>query len=104
MTLLRCRAEKTRDVLIMLVHIAQAPTIHSLTTSKGFYDVRRIREALSERQRRYLLFCHASQVVITVSASWPATGENHSFGQVFYRGDIMNTMASSLDVRATKKR
>ncbi|KAG0719230.1 hypothetical protein GWK47_050902 [Chionoecetes opilio] len=53
------RAEDA-DVLIMLVHHSSS-TNHPLflTTSKGFYDVRRIREALSERQRRYLLFCHA---------------------------------------------
>ncbi|KAE8301169.1 hypothetical protein D5F01_LYC01334 [Larimichthys crocea] len=57
------------DVLVMLVHHSPS-TNHPiyLTTSKGSYDVRRIREALSERQRRYLLFCHAFTGCDTVSA------------------------------------
>ena len=62
------RAEDA-DVLVMLVHHSSSPN-HPLffTTSKGSYDVRRIREALSERQRRYLLFCHAFTGCDTVSA------------------------------------
>ncbi|KAI3378567.1 hypothetical protein SNEBB_000965 [Seison nebaliae] len=53
----------------MLVHHCSS-TNHPLflTTSKGSYDVRRIRECLSERQRRYLLFCHAFTGCDTVSA------------------------------------
>ena len=38
------------------------------TTSKGSYDVKMIREALSERQRRYLLFCHTFTDCDTVSS------------------------------------
>ena len=53
------RTEDT-DVLVMLVHHS-SNTNYPLffTTSKGSYDIRQIREALCERQRRYLLFCHA---------------------------------------------
>ena len=38
------------------------------TTSKGSYDVKMIREAISERQRRYLLFCYAFTGCDTVSS------------------------------------
>ncbi|KAF3835714.1 hypothetical protein F7725_028272 [Dissostichus mawsoni] len=74
------RAEDA-DVLVMLVHHIQAPTIHSSSPSKGFYDVRRIAK-LSERERCYLLFCHAS---------W-----------LFCAGDIDEHMDIFLDTQATK--
>ncbi|KAK1893893.1 Chromosome-associated kinesin KIF4 [Dissostichus eleginoides] len=62
------RAEDA-DVLVMLVHHIPS-TNHPLffTTSKGSYDVRRIRKAFSERERCYLLFCHAFTGCDTVSA------------------------------------
>ena len=37
------------------------------TMSNGSYDVKMIQEALSERQRHYLLFCHAFTGCDTVS-------------------------------------
>ena len=62
------RAEDT-DVLVMLVHhtsITNHPIF--LTTSRGSYDVKKIRDALPERKRKYLLFCHAFSGCDTVSA------------------------------------
>lgn len=97
---LQVRAEDA-DVLIMLVHHCSS-TNHPLflTTSKGSYDVRRIRECLSERQRRYLLFCHAFTGCDTVSAIG-----GHGKTTLFNRlctGDIDEHMDVFLDVRATK--
>ena len=53
----------------MLIHHCGI-TNHPLffTASKGSYDIRSIREALSEKQRRYLLLCHAFTGCDTVSA------------------------------------
>ena len=52
------------DVLAMFVHHSSSTYFPVfLTTSKGLYDVRKIRDALCERTRRYLLFCHAFTVV-----------------------------------------
>jgi len=94
------RAEDA-DVLIMLVHHSSS-TNHPLflTTSKGSYDVRRIREALSERQRRYLLFTHAFTGCDTVSAIG-GHGKTTLFDR-FCAGDIDEHMDIFLDVRATK--
>uniref|UniRef100_UPI00358E0096 uncharacterized protein n=1 Tax=Myxine glutinosa TaxID=7769 RepID=UPI00358E0096 len=52
------RAEDA-DVLVMLVHHS-SDSHHPLflTTSNGSYDVRKIKESLSETQKSYLLFCH----------------------------------------------
>jgi len=97
---LQVRAEDA-DVLIMLVHHCSS-TNHPLflTTSKGSYDVRRIRECLSERQRRYLLFCHAFTGCDTVSAIG-GHGKTTLFNR-FCTGDIDEHMDVFLDVRATK--
>ena len=94
------RAEDA-DVLIMLIHHSSS-TNHPLflTTSKGSYYVRRIRESLCERQRRYLLFCHAFTVCDTVSAiggHWKTTLFDR-----FCAGDIDEHMDIFLDVQATK--
>lgn len=85
----------------MLVHHSSS-TNHPLflTTSKGSYDVRRIREGLSERQRRYLLFCHAFTGCDTVSAIG-GHGKTTLFDR-FCAGDIDEHMDIFLDVRATK--
>ena len=62
------RAEDA-DVLAMLVnHSSSTNFLVFLTTSKDSYDVRKIRDALCERNRSYLLFCHAFTVCDTVSA------------------------------------
>ncbi|KAG0720027.1 hypothetical protein GWK47_007031 [Chionoecetes opilio] len=94
------RAEDA-DVLIMLVHHSSS-TNHPLflTTLKGSYDVRRIREALSERQKRCLLFCHAFTGCDTVSAIGDH-GKTTLFDR-FCAGDIDEHMDIFLDVRATK--
>ena len=55
-------------------------------TSKGSYDVKMIQEALSERQSRYLLFCHAFTGCDTVS-SIAGHGINTLFDK-FCAGDI----------------
>ena len=47
---------------------AHTPLYLFFTASKGSYDIRSIREALSEKQRRYLLLCHAFTGCDTVSA------------------------------------
>ena len=84
----------------MLVHHSSS-TNHPLflTTSKGSYDVGRIREALSERQRRYLLFCHAFAGCDTVSAL-VGHGKTILFDR-FCAGDIDEHMNVFLDVRAS---
>ena len=63
------RAEDT-DVLVMLIHhVADHPII--LTTSKETsYDVLKIREALPERYRKYLIFVHSFSGCDTVSANY----------------------------------
>ena len=66
--LFQVRAEDA-DVLIMLLHHSSSTKYPLyLTTSNGSYDVKKIQEALSEKQRRYLLFCHAFTGCDTVSA------------------------------------
>ncbi|KAK1906611.1 Chromosome-associated kinesin KIF4 [Dissostichus eleginoides] len=70
------------------------------TTSKGSYDVRRIREALSERERCYLLFCHAFTGCDTVSAI-AGHGKTTLFDR-FCAGDIDEHMDIFLDTQATK--
>ncbi|KAK1890378.1 Chromosome-associated kinesin KIF4 [Dissostichus eleginoides] len=94
------RAEDA-DVLVMLVHHIPS-TNHPLffTTSKGSYDVRRIREALSERERCYLLFCHAFTGCDTVSAI-AGHGKTTLFDR-FCAGDIDEHMDIFLDTQATK--
>ena len=56
------------------------------TTSKGSYDVKMIREALSKRQWHYLFFCHAFTGCDTVS-SFAGHGINTLFDK-FCAGDI----------------
>ena len=53
------RAEDA-DVLVILAHHS-TDSHHPLflTTSNGSYNVQKIKESLSERQKSYLLFCHA---------------------------------------------
>ena len=94
------RAEDA-DVVILLIHHSSS-TNHPLflTTSKGSYDVRRIRESLSERQSRYLLFCHAFTGCDTVSVIG-----GHGKTTLFDRlcaGDIDEHMDIFLYVQATK--
>ena len=62
------RAEDA-DVLVMLVHHS-SDSHHPLflTTSNGSYDVQKIKESLSERQKGYLVFCHAFTGCDTVSS------------------------------------
>ena len=94
------RAEDA-DVLIMLIHHSSY-TNHPLffTTSKGSYDDRRIQESLSERQRLYLLFCHAFIGCDAVSAI-ASHGKTTLFDR-FCAGDIDEHMDTFLDVQASK--
>ena len=80
------RAEDA-NVLIMLIHHSSY-TNHPLffTTSKGSYDFRRIQESLSQRQRRYLLFCNSFTGCDTVSAI-ASHGKTTLFDR-FCAGDI----------------
>lgn len=89
------------DVLVMLVYHS-SNTNHPLyvTTSKGSYDVGRIREALPERKRRYLLFCHAFTGCDTVSAIG-GHGKTALFNK-FCTGDIDEHMDVFLDIRVDK--
>ena len=94
------RAEDA-DVLAMLVHHSSSTHFSVfLTTSKGSYDVREIRDALCERKRHYLLFCHAFTGCDTVSAI-----AGHGKTTLFDRlcgGDIDEHMDIFLDIQATK--
>ncbi|XP_065906073.1 uncharacterized protein [Dysidea avara] len=94
------RAEDA-DVLIMLIHHSSY-TNHPLffTTSKGSYDVRKIQESLSERQRRYLLLFHAFTGCDTVSAI-ASHGKTTLFDR-FCAGDNDEHMDTFLDVQASK--
>ena len=88
-------------MLIMLIHHSSS-TNHPffLTMSKGSYNVKRIRESLCERQRCYLLFCHAFISCETVSA-FGGHGKTTLFDR-FCAGDIDEHMDIFLDVQATK--
>ena len=91
------RAEDA-DILIMLVHHCSSTNNPLfLTTSKGSYNVMRIQEALSERQKHYLLFCHAFTGCDTVSAIG-----GHGKTALFDRFCVDEYMDTFLDVRATK--
>jgi len=68
--------------------------------SKGSYDVRKIREALPERKRRYLLFCHAFSGCYTVSAI--AGYGKKKFIDRFCAGGIDEYMSTFLDMQSTK--
>ena len=59
-----------------------------------------IREALSERQRCYLLFCHAFAGCDTVS-SIAGQGKSTLFDK-FHAGDIDEHMDIFLDIQSTK--
>ena len=94
------RAEDA-DILIMLVHhCSSSNNPLFVTTSKGSYDVRKLREALSEKQKRYLLFSHAFTGCDTVSAIG-GHGKTALFNR-FCVGDLDEHMDTFLDIRATK--
>ncbi|CAB4039507.1 Hypothetical predicted protein [Paramuricea clavata] len=94
------RAENA-DVLIMLLHHSSSTKYPLyLTTSNGSYDVKKIQEALSEKQRRYLLFCHAFTGCDTVSAI--ASHGKTTLFHMFCAGDIDEHMDIFLDVQAKK--
>ena len=61
------RAEDT-DVLVMLVHHRANHPVFLTTAKDTSYDVRKIREALLERYRKYLIFLHSFSGCDTVSA------------------------------------
>ena len=61
------RAEDT-DVLVMLVHHRANNPVFLTTAKDTSYDVRKIREALLERYRKYLIFLHSFSGCDTVSA------------------------------------
>ena len=67
---------------------------------KGSYDVKTIRQSLSERQRRYLLFCHAFTGCDTVSAIG-GHGKSTLFDR-FCVGEIDEHMDIFLHVQASK--
>ena len=85
----------------MLIHHCGI-TNHPLffTASKGSYDIRSIREALSEKQRRYLLLCHAFTGCDTVSAI-SGHGKTSLFDK-FCAGEIDEHLDVFLDLRATR--
>ena len=77
------------------------PPIPTPLTSKGSYNIRRIHESLSERQRHYLLFSHAFTGCDTVSAI-----AGHGKAALFDRfcvGNIDEHVNIFLDKRATKE-
>lgn len=61
------RAEDT-DVMVMLIHHAANHPIFLTTAKETSYDVGKIREALPERYRKYLIFLHSFSGCDTVSA------------------------------------
>uniref|UniRef100_UPI00358FA83E uncharacterized protein n=1 Tax=Myxine glutinosa TaxID=7769 RepID=UPI00358FA83E len=72
-----------------------------LTTSNGSYDVRKIKESLSETQKSYLLFCHAFTGCDTVSAI-AGHGKTTLFAR-FCEGDAAEYIDIFLDTEATKE-
>ena len=88
------------DVLAMLVHHSSSTHFSVFLTTSNSYDVRKIRDALCERKRRYLLFCHAFTGCDTFSAI-----AGHGKTTLFDRlcgGDIDEHMDIFLDLQATK--
>ena len=89
------------NVLVMLVRNSSNAN-HSLffTTSKGSYDIRKIREALCERKRHCLRFCHAlsgCDIVLAIAGRRKTTQFDR-----FCTGDIDEHMDIFLDVKAIK--
>lgn len=93
---------KDADVLVMMVH-HNSDSHHPLflTTSKGSYGVRNIKESLSETQKRYLLFCHAFTGCDTVSAI-ARHGKTTLFDR-FYEWDAAEYINIFFDTEATKE-
>jgi len=50
---------RAEDADVLIIHNSCINHPLFFTTSNGSYDVMRIQESPSERQRSYLLFCHA---------------------------------------------
>lgn len=101
LSIFQVRAEDA-DVLIMLVH--HSSSIHHpvfFTTSKGSYDVKEIREALPERQLRYLIFCHAFTGCDTVS-SIAGHGKTKLFNKLC-SGEIDEFIDIFQDIHADKQ-
>lgn len=62
------RAEDN-DILIMLIHHMTNEHHHMiLTTSKGRYSIREVKDSLTELEKKYLLLCHAFTGCDTVSS------------------------------------
>uniref|UniRef100_UPI00358E3900 uncharacterized protein n=1 Tax=Myxine glutinosa TaxID=7769 RepID=UPI00358E3900 len=61
------RAEDT-DIMVLLIHHAADHPIFLTTAKDTSYDVGKIREALPERYRKYLIFLHSFSGCDTVSA------------------------------------
>ena len=74
--------------MVMLVHHS-SESRHPLflTTSNGSYDVRKIKESLSETQKSYLLFSHAftgCDTVSTIAGAYPSrTGDEIHVGNQY---------------------
>jgi len=85
------------DLLILLIHHC-CNTNHPVyfSTSKGTFDMKDIREMLTERQRRYLLFCLAFTGCDSVSAI-AGHGKSALFDK-FCSGDIGKYMDIFLDL------
>ena len=91
------RAEDA-DVLAKIVRHSSSTNFPVFTTtSKGSYDVRKIRDALCERKRRYLLFCHTFTGCDTVSAI--AATAKLLFLIAYAEETLMNTWTPSLTYR-----
>ena len=85
----------------MLIHHSSS-TNHPLffATSKVSYNVKSIRESLSEEQRKYLLFCHAFTGCDTISAI-AGHGKTTLFDKLC-AADIDKHIDVFLDVQASK--
>jgi len=89
-------------VLAVLVHHGSSTSRPLVTTSStGTYDTSEIQRGLSERQRRYLLFCYAFTGCDTDSAIG-SYEKSTLFGRLC-AGDMDEHMNVFLGVQATKE-
>ena len=58
---------QAEDADVLVHHSSDNHHKHFFTTANGSYDVRKIKESLSETQKSYLLFPHVFTVCDTVS-------------------------------------
>lgn len=89
------------DVMVMLIYHAADYPIFLTTAKETSYDIRKIREALPERYRKYLIFLHSFSGCDTVSAI-SGFGKSTLLTKFCKTEKAEGAMNVFLDVRAKK--